>query len=66
LPRKQKKILREIDKELSKTSLKFGENVLETQGFQLHMKDLSGLPEGTIEAARSLAKSQESNGWILL
>jgi len=27
-------------------------------------KDLSGLPEGTIEAARSLAKSQESEGWI--
>jgi peptidyl-dipeptidase Dcp len=26
------------------------------------MKDLSGLPEGTIEAARSLAKSQERNG----
>jgi peptidyl-dipeptidase Dcp len=68
LPENKKIILREIDKELSKTSLKFGENVLaETQGFQLHIineKDLSGLPEGTIEAARSLAKSQESNGWI--
>jgi peptidyl-dipeptidase Dcp len=40
----------------------------ETQGFQLHIinENLSGLPEGTIEAARSLAKSQESNGWILL
>ncbi|WP_413999366.1 M3 family metallopeptidase [Flavobacterium sp. W1B] len=65
----EKKIkLREIDKELSKTSLKFGENVLaETQAFQLHLtdeKDLSGLPEGTIEAARSLAKSQEKEGWI--
>jgi nucleoid-associated protein YejK len=34
---KQKKILREIDKELSKTSLS-GENVLvKTQGFQLHI-----------------------------
>jgi Zn-dependent oligopeptidase len=68
LPEDKKIILREIDKELSKTSLKFGENVLaETQGFQLHIineKDLSGLPEGTIEAARSLAKSQESDGWI--
>jgi peptidyl-dipeptidase Dcp len=43
--------------------LQFGENVLaETQGFELHItndEDLSGLPEGTIEAARSLAKSQE-------
>jgi Zn-dependent oligopeptidase len=68
LPEDKKITLREIDKELSKTSLKFGENVLaETQGFQLHIineKDLSGLPEGTIEAARSLAKSQESDGWI--
>ncbi|NGY37323.1 M3 family metallopeptidase [Flavobacterium sp. XN-5] len=64
----KKSILREIDKELSKTSLLFGENVLaETQAFQLHLtdeKDLSGLPEGTIEAARSLAKSQEKEGWI--
>ena len=60
--------LREIDKELSKVSLQFGENVLaETQAFQMHLtdeKDLSGLPEGTIEAARSLAKSQEKEGWI--
>jgi peptidyl-dipeptidase Dcp len=50
-------------------SLKFGENVLpKLKGSNciLSMKDLSGLPEGTIEAARSLAKSQESNGWILL
>ena len=68
LPEDKKILLREIDKELSKTSLKFGENVLaETQGFQLHIideADLSGLPEGTIEAARSLAKSQDSEGWI--
>ncbi|PRZ21086.1 M3 family metallopeptidase [Flavobacterium granuli] len=68
LPEDKKIKLREIDKELSKTSLKFGENVLaETQAFQLHLtdeKDLSGLPEGTIEAARSLAKSQEKDGWI--
>ena len=60
--------LREIDKELSKLSLQFGENVLaETQAFQLHLtdeKDLSGLPEGTIEAARALAKSQGQEGWI--
>jgi Zn-dependent oligopeptidase len=60
--------LREIDKELSRISLQFGENVLaETQAFELHItneEDLSGLPEGTIEAARSLAKSQEKEGWI--
>ena len=60
--------LREIDKELSKLSLQFGENVLaETQAFQLHLtdeKDLSGLPEGTIEAARAMSKSQNKDGWI--
>ena len=68
LAENKKNKLREIDKELSKTSLQFGENVLaETQAFQLHItdeKDLSGLPEGTIEAAHSLAKSQEKEGWI--
>lgn len=64
----KKNELREIDKELSKLSLQFGENVLaETQAYQLHITneaDLAGLPEGTIEAARSLAKSQEKEGWI--
>ncbi|WP_149206198.1 M3 family metallopeptidase [Flavobacterium johnsoniae] len=64
----KKNQLREIDKELSKLSLQFGENVLaETNSFELHLtdeKDLSGLPEGTIEAARLLAKNQEKEGWI--
>ncbi|MFV8393933.1 M3 family metallopeptidase [Flavobacterium sp. LB2P6] len=68
LPEDKKNQLREIDKELSKLSLQFGENVLaETQAYQLHITneaDLAGLPEGTIEAARSLAKSQEEEGWI--
>ena len=68
LPEDKKNKLREIDKELSKLSLQFGENVLaETQAYQLHItdaSDLAGLPEGTIEAAQSLAKSQEKEGWI--
>ena len=68
LPEDKKNQLREIDKELSKLSLQFGENVLaETQAYQLHLtnkSDLAGLPEGTIEAAHSLAKSQEKEGWI--
>ncbi|HEU4790675.1 MAG TPA: M3 family metallopeptidase [Flavobacterium sp.] len=68
LPEDKKNQLREIDKELSKLSLKFGENLLaETNAFELHLtdeKDLAGLPEGTIEAARSLAKAQEKEGWI--
>ncbi|WP_418262079.1 M3 family metallopeptidase [Flavobacterium faecale] len=68
LPEDKKNKLREIDKELSKLSLQFGENVLaETNAFQMHLtdeKDLAGLPEGTIEAARSLAKAQDKEGWI--
>lgn len=64
----KKNQLREIDKELSKISLEFGENVLsETHAFQLHItdaKDLSGLPEGTIEAAKELAASLEKEGWV--
>ena len=60
--------LREIDKELSKLSLQFGENVLaETQAFQMHLtdeKDLAGLPEGVIEAAHILAKSLDKEGWV--
>ncbi|MFV8374597.1 M3 family metallopeptidase [Flavobacterium sp. LB1P71] len=68
LPEDKKNQLREIDKELSKLSLQFGENVLaETQAYELHItneSDIAGLPEGTIEAAHSLAKSQEKEGWI--
>lgn len=68
LPENKKARLREIDTELAKLKLTFGENVLaETNAYQLHItkaEDLSGLPEGTIEAARTLAKSQEKEGWI--
>jgi Zn-dependent oligopeptidase len=68
LPEDKKEKLREIDKELSKLKLQFEENILaETNAFELHLtdeKDLAGLPEGTIEAARLLAKNQEKEGWI--
>ena len=60
--------LREIDTELAKLKLTYGENVLaETNNYQLHITkeaDLKGLPEGTIEAAASLAKSKELEGWV--
>lgn len=60
--------LREIDTELAKLKLTFGENVLaETNAYELHLTnedDLKGLPEGVIEAARSLAKSHNKEGWI--
>lgn len=64
----KKESLRQIDAELAVLKLKFGENVLaETNAYQLHITheaDLAGLPEGTIEAARGLAESQEKPGWI--
>jgi peptidyl-dipeptidase Dcp len=68
LPEDKKSQLREIDKELSKLSLEFGENVLaETNAYQLHITDgadLSGLHEGAIEAARELAMALEKEGWV--
>ena len=60
--------LREIDGDLAKLKLTYGENILaETNNYQLHItneNDLKGLPEGAIEAAKSLAKSKELEGWI--
>ena len=60
--------LREIDTELAKLKLTYGENVLaETNNYELIIvdeADLKGLPEGTIEAAKSLAKSKNIEGWI--
>ncbi len=63
-----KTILREIDTELAKTKLTYGENVLaETNNYQLHItreEDLKGLPEDAKEMARSLAQSKDLEGWI--
>lgn len=63
-----KKILRDIDIKKSKLGLKFGENVLaETNAFELlitDQEDLSGLPEGVIEAARMLADEKKKDGWV--
>ena len=64
----KKSRLREIDTELAKLKLTFGENVLaETNNYQLHITneaDLKGLPEGAIEMARALAESKNVEGWI--
>ncbi|WP_164110662.1 MULTISPECIES: M3 family metallopeptidase [Sphingobacterium] len=63
-----KEELRQIDAELAVTKLKFGENILaETNAYQLLIEeeaDLSGLPEGVIEAAKAQAESQEKEGWL--
>lgn len=68
LPEDKKLKLREIDKKLSQLKLKFGENVLaETNKFEMLITDkkkLSGLPEGTVEAAKQLAESKNKEGWL--
>ena len=68
LPEDKKLKLREIDKKLSQLKLKFGENVLaETNKFEMLVtdeQDLSGLPEGALEAAKQLAESKNKEGWL--
>jgi len=65
-----KEKLREIDKELSKASLTFGENVLaENNKYKLVLHneaDLKGLPQYAIDAARQLAKEADLKGkWLI-
>lgn len=68
LSEEKKAELRKIDSDLSKLKLTFGENVLaETNRFELlitDVADLSGLPEGVIEAAEQTAKEKGKEGWI--
>ncbi|WP_431163962.1 M3 family metallopeptidase [Flagellimonas beolgyonensis] len=64
-----KKRLREIDAELAKLKLIFGENVLaETNKYEMLLtneEDLKGLPEGEKEAAAHLAESKGKKGWLI-
>jgi peptidyl-dipeptidase Dcp len=61
-----KEKLRNMNKELSLLSVQFGENVLaETNGFKLIIdkkEDLSGLPEGVISQAATMAKNLKMDG----
>lgn len=63
-----KQKLREIDTELAKLKLTFGENVLaETNNYQLQItneEDLKGLPQDAKEMAQALAKSKNLEGWV--
>lgn len=65
----KKQQLRAIDKQLASLKLKFGENILaETNAFEMlitNEADLSGLPEGAIEAAKQLAESKNKDGWLI-
>jgi peptidyl-dipeptidase Dcp len=61
--------LRKINEELSILSVKFGQNLLaETNGFKLildNKEDLSGLPEGVVTQAASMATSLGMDGkWV--
>ncbi len=61
--------LREIDVEMAKLTLTFGENVLaETNAYELHLTnetDLKGLPEDAKETAEQTAKEKGKTGWII-
>jgi peptidyl-dipeptidase Dcp len=64
-----KEKLRSINKELSVLSVQFGENVLaETNSFKLVIdkkEDLSGLPEGVVAQASTMANSLKMDGkWV--
>ena len=69
LGKKDKETLREIDKELSKLKLSFGENILaETNRYELlitDQSDLDGLPDGAIEAAKQTAVEKNKKGWLI-
>ncbi len=61
--------LREINKELSALTIKFGNNLLEeTNGYKLvidNEEDLAGLPEGVVAAAAETAKNNDMDGkWV--
>jgi peptidyl-dipeptidase Dcp len=51
--------LREIDKELSKLSLQFGENIFETNAFEMHLTDEKTLPDYPKELSKPLVLKQK-------
>jgi len=69
LSEQKKKQLRDIDTQLSKLGLRFGENVLaQTNNFELLLdkeQDLKGLPEGAKEAAKQAAAEKGKKGWMI-
>ena len=64
----EKLILRDIDTEKAKLSLRFGENVLsDTNEYFLHIAEenqLKGLPDQVKEMGAEIAKSKNKTGWI--
>ncbi len=69
LKESDKEILRSLDAQLAKLSLQFGAQVLaETNDYELHLtaeKQLAGLPESAIEAAKMMAEQKgKKTGWV--
>ena len=68
LSEEEKEKFREISTEISKLTLKFGENVLkETNRYEKHITDkslLAGLPDSALETAAGKAKAKGKEGWI--
>lgn len=69
LPPTEKARFAELQKQLSKLSVKFSENILDaTQAWTLHVTDpeaLIGLPEEILKMAEQTAQQRSLNGWVL-
>ncbi len=63
-----KERLRALTEEASMLSLQFSQNLLkETKAFTLHITDekqLEGLPDTSVDAARQAAKEKDLDGWL--
>ena len=68
LNEEEKNTLRDIDQQLAKLSLNFGEHVLaDTNAYSLHIteeEDLRGLPESAIGIAKQMAEPKHLDGWL--
>jgi len=68
LNEEEKNTLRDIDQQLAKFSLNFGEHVLaDTNAYSLHIseeEDLRGLPESAIGMAKQMAEAKHLDGWL--
>lgn len=64
----QKEQYMEIEKQLSLAMIKFGDNALaETNAYELLItdeKNLAGLPQSAIDAAREMAQAAGKEGWL--
>ena len=68
LDKEGKEKYRQLSTDLGLLSLKFDQNELKDKNrFEMlftDTKDLAGLPESTLDAARMMAKSKEKEGWM--